>query len=60
MFLLRLMFPPVLQSQQQPQNLHPGKSVRLCQAETLRTAVNRQGILSVIQAAFCALVNTHE
>ena len=33
-------FPLLLQPQQQPQDLHPGKRVRLCQAEALRAAVN--------------------
>ena len=31
----------VLQSQQQPQNLHTGERVRFCQAEALRAAADR-------------------
>ena len=34
------LLPPVLQPQQQAQDLHTGKGIRLCQAEALRTAVN--------------------
>ena len=39
----RVLFRPgVLQPQEQPQDLHPGESVRLCQAEALRAAADGQ------------------
>ena len=34
------LLPPILQSQQQPQDLHAGEGIRLRQAEALRATVN--------------------